>query len=416
VQKSVDQLLEQTQSPAGMEELLKHDCGFTMLTVLRKYPRNASIVKAATSSLDNLLTSSSHAAEQLLAVGTSETGNRTGKNKEATKARRSLVAALIDAVLLHQGEAEVLVPAFDALCKAAKSGPPETANAAVEENLIEYAMAVCQIHKRNDRVLTAAMRLVAALCENRTGATDAVQRSVNAGALSLGAHVIKRRHHHGDTQLLCAAVELLQLLVNRHHPHAAEYVLRKHLVSRLLQLEKTIHALPDNAELHLRALQLTKQLALHPKGAEQIDAQRGGWQALGAFTSAGDELLHMLQGHMHNPGWTIGETRYLPRRERQRYGREDPMPETNFSQHWTASSLNQYMGLSMKPITLPEEVDSNRFFFELIKLLGLLPHKDEDKEDWFKVKCGCRARLRVCAWRSAPQRHSPTVQIRLTPP
>lgn len=44
------------------------------------------------------------------------------------------------------------------------------------------------------------------------------------------------------------------------------------------------------------------------------------------------------------------------------------------------------MSRSMKPITLPEEVDSNRFFFELIKLLGLLPHKDEDKEDWFKVR------------------------------
>jgi len=56
---------------------------------------------------------------------------------------------------------------------------------------------------------------------------------------------------------------------------------------------------------------------------------------------------------------------------------------TDTSNYWNAPTLNEYMGLGGKHLTLAVNTDRHEAYFQLIKTLDLLPLEEEEKEYWF---------------------------------
>jgi hypothetical protein len=200
------------------------------------------------------------------------------------------------------------------------------------------------------------------------------------GCLEAVVQLIKR--HASNARVLGPALHFLTR-ASRTDKDVLEYLLKQNMVDSIVAVTSLLY---DNDALQLEALKLVQQLAKSDEGYNQITRSRGAWQSLCAGTSKGSVLVHDLPGALHNPGWTIGETKHLTVYDRaklaaakQHARRTRPPPKSL----WTPASLKAFMGLGNKAMKLEINNEKHDAFFQLMTKLGLLPKPGEEREEWF---------------------------------
>ena len=168
------------------------------------------------------------------------------------------------------------------------------------------------------------------------------------------------------------------------HPLTLELLLKKKTAVLVVRALQQVH---NNDALQLEGLKLLQVISKTSEGWKQIDAIRGGWQAICQGTTHGDALVHQLPGALHNPGWAIGDTPYLPLLDRKKLAaakqtQNDIQPEPKAA--WTPHSLREFMGLSMSGQTLAINIEQHETYFELCSTLDVLPRSGEEREAWFQ--------------------------------
>jgi hypothetical protein len=132
---------------------------------------------------------------------------------------------------------------------------------------------------------------------------------------------------------------------------------------------------------------MLQTLSRTSEGWRQISGTQGGWQSICQGTVLGDALVHDLKGELNNPGWCIGDTPYLSILEKNKLlmarAAQSKLREAPKAA-WTAHSLKEFMGFSMKGKVLKINTEYDEMYFELLTKLDLLPEAVEEKERWFQ--------------------------------
>jgi len=142
----------------------------------------------------------------------------------------------------------------------------------------------------------------------------------------------------------------------------------------------------DQAEIQLEGLKLLQLISKTSKGWQQISEVDAGWQTICQGTVKGDALIHKLPGSFHNPGWSIGDTPYLPQLERlklQATRNASTSLQSGPKASWTPFSLREFMGLSLTGQKLRINVEFHDLYFEMLSTVDMLPKLDEGREEWF---------------------------------
>jgi hypothetical protein len=187
--------------------------------------------------------------------------------------------------------------------------------------------------------------------------------------------------HMSDSDILAPAMLFLTRISAIHSP-ALDYLVKQKAVPTVIG---ALRALYSNEVLQLEGLKMIQALSKSPEGWKQISDTRGGWMSICEGTTTGNAQIHTVPGYFHNPGWSIGETPHLPKVARitleaakEAALKSHVVPKGN----WTAHSLRQYMGLSMKPQRLAINTEEHEEYFELLNTLDLLPLPGEEREYW----------------------------------
>lgn len=246
----------------------------------------------------------------------------------------------------------------------------------LDRRLLQYAIIYCQKYSRNPSILRSVLKSF-----NWISSTpERVILMYEAGAAKTIIQCMKR--HMSNPDILAPSM-LFLTRVSSLHPPALTYLVRKRAVPLVIGALKALYS---EEVIQLEALRMLQALSKSPEGWQQISETRGGWQSICQGTTQGNALVHDLKGSLHNPGWCIGETPHLPLVERSKLAaakatasKDSIIPKGA----WTAHSLRQFMGLSMKPQRLSVNVEEHNVKFSLIKSLDLLPNSGEEREDWF---------------------------------
>lgn len=246
----------------------------------------------------------------------------------------------------------------------------------LEKNYITYLLMYCKKYSRNHVVLRSIMKLM-----NWVSSTD--ERLVHLYNIGAARTVLKCMERHMEKGEVLAPALLFLTRLSKIIPEALDYLIKKKAVSTVIKALRTLY---DQEIIQLEALRMLKTLSQSPEGWQQISDTRGGWQSICQGTTQGNALVHDLKGSMHNPGWAVGETPNMPKVDRMKIMAAKAAAAKGVTEStvtWTAHSLRQYMGQSMKPQTLGINVDFHEAKFELLKTLELLPKSGEEKEYWF---------------------------------
>lgn len=246
----------------------------------------------------------------------------------------------------------------------------------LDKKYITYLFMYCKKYSRNHVILRSIMKLL-----NWVSSTD--ERLVYLYGIGAAKTVLKVMERHMEKGEVLAPGLLFLTRLSKILPEALNYLIKKEAVSTVIKALRTLY---DQEIIQLEALRMLKTLSKSPEGWKQISDTRGGWQSICQGTTQGNALVHDLKGSMHNPGWSVGDTPNMPKVDRMkimaaRAAAAKDLTESTVT--WTAHSLRQYMGQSMKPQTLGINVDFHEAKFGLLKSLELLPKSGELKEYWF---------------------------------
>jgi hypothetical protein len=170
------------------------------------------------------------------------------------------------------------------------------------------------------------------------------------------------------------------------HLPAADYIVQKKAIPLVIN---ALRALYSNELLQVEGLKMLRALSKSAEGWKQISEMKGGWQAITQGTAVGDALIHELPGSFNNPGWCIGETPHLPLLDRRKQqvaalsAAANSQNKLKSTGQWTAHSLRQFMGLTMKETKLSINNEEHDTYFEVVSTLDLLPNPREEKEEWY---------------------------------
>lgn len=246
-----------------------------------------------------------------------------------------------------------------------------------DRNIVGYYLLYCRQYARAPRILRHILKIFNWI----SSTNDRLLQLYEQGVASVVLHCMKR--HMNNAQILAPCMIFLTRISNIHAP-ALEYLVQKKAVPLVIS---ALRALYSEEIIQLEALKMLQALSKSPEGWKQISDTRGGWQSICQGTTQGNALIHDLKGSLNNPGWAIGETPHLPQLERRKLlaaqaaaakGISDPKDA------WTAHSLRQFMGLSMKPQRLAINVAEHQTYFDLLQSLDLLPNPGEEREAWFQ--------------------------------
>ena len=246
----------------------------------------------------------------------------------------------------------------------------------IEKRLLSYCNIYCQKYSRNAHIVRAVLKAF-----NWVSSTD--ERVIHMYEIGAARTVLKCMERHMNNPLVLAPSMLFLTRVSSLYPPALDYLVRKRAVPLVIG---SLRALYSEEVIQLEALKMLQALSKSPEGWKQISDTRGGWQSICQGTTQGNALIHDLKGSLHNPGWCIGETPHLPLVERSKLAAAKATAAKGTvvpKGAWTAHSLRQFMGLSMKPQKLSVNVDEHHVKFSLIESLELLPTSGECREDWF---------------------------------
>jgi hypothetical protein len=244
-------------------------------------------------------------------------------------------------------------------------------------NIVSYYMIYCKKYSRNANILKHILKLF-----NWVTSTD--QRLLDLYDLGGARTVVKCMERHMNNPAILAPCMVFLTRISSIHPPALEYLVDKQCVPLVIGALKALYA---EEVIQLEALKMLQSLSKSEEGWRQISDTRGGWQSIVQGTSQGNALIHSLQGSLHNPGWAIGETPHLPVLERRKLAAAKAMAAKGAvdpKDAWTAHSLRQFMGLSMKHQRLAINLEEHNTTFELLQSLDMLPVPGEEREEWFK--------------------------------
>jgi uncharacterized protein YutE (UPF0331/DUF86 family) len=246
-----------------------------------------------------------------------------------------------------------------------------------ERNLVGYYLLYCRQYSRVPAILRHILKLFNWIASS----DERLVRLYQQGVASVVLHCMKR--HMNNPAILAPCMLYLTRISNIHLP-ALDYLVQKEAVSLVIG---ALRALYSEEIIQLEALKMLQALSKSPEGWKQISATRGGWQSICQGTTQGNALIHDLKGSLHNPGWAIGETPHLPLLERRKLMAAQAAAAKGISDpkdSWTAHSLRQFMGLSMRPQRLAINVAEHQTYFDLLQSLDLLPNPGEEKEAWYQ--------------------------------
>jgi hypothetical protein len=169
----------------------------------------------------------------------------------------------------------------------------------------------------------------------------------------------------------------------KHRPSSMEMILKMRASELVIGALTVMH---DQAELQLEGLKLLQLISKTSVGWQQISDVNAGWQTICQGTLKGDALIHKLPGSFHNPGWSIGDTPYLPQLERlklQATRNASTSLQSGPKATWTPFSLREFMGLSLTGQKLRINVEFHDLYFEMLSTVDMLPKLDEGREEWF---------------------------------
>jgi len=201
---------------------------------------------------------------------------------------------------------------------------------------------------------------------------DRMQVVCRQRAVELALSVLRR--HSADRPVVGVAAAFLARAATSE-PAAMQVVLARKAVPDVIQALRVVH---DDEGVQRALLLLLQALAKTSEGFRQIDATRGGWQTACQGTALGDALMHALPGPLNNSGWCLGDSPHQSGLEMQaaqakRVAQERSAVQLGPRSNWTSSSLQEFMGMSLKGQTLAINNDRRTVFFELISTLDLLP-------------------------------------------
>ena len=170
----------------------------------------------------------------------------------------------------------------------------------------------------------------------------------------------------------------------KHRPSSMEIILKMRAAELVIGAMTLMH---DQAEIQLEGLKLLQLISKTSLGWQQISSVDAGWQTICQGTIKGDALVHQLPGSFHNPGWSIGDTPYLPQLERlklQANRNAATSLQSGPKATWTPFSLREFMGLSLTGQKLRINVEYHDLYFEMLSTVDMLPKLDEEREAWFQ--------------------------------
>lgn len=256
-------------------------------------------------------------------------------------------------------------------CSRSERGRADILN----RHYIQYCILFCKKNSACADVLRPVLKLF-----NWMSSSD--ERLVLMYEMGGGSTSLKCMERHMNNSDILSPAMLFLTRVAAIHPPALTYLVRKKAVPVVIG---ALRALYSDELLQIEGLKMLKALSLSPEGWRQISDTRGGWLSMCEGTTIGNALIHDAPGHFHNPGWAIGETPHLPKVARitleaakAAASKSAIVPKGD----WTAHSLRQFMGLSMKPQRLAINTQEHEEYFELLKTLDLLPTPGEEREYW----------------------------------
>lgn len=252
----------------------------------------------------------------------------------------------------------------------------------IKLNVINYLLTFSGRFAKNSSILRSILRLL--LWVSNT------QERLEIVCQLKGVHVALRcmKKHTSNRDVMGPAIAFLARAAAAYPPAMAT-ILYKNGMPDIVNAMKLVY---DDEVIQIEAIKLIQLLTKTSEGWKQLSELKGGWQLVCQGTTLGDALVHEQPGGLHNPGWAIGEMPFLPLLERRKldaakYAKSsiDPEPKTS----WTASSLREFMGLSMAGLTLAINREYHDTYFDLLSTLDLLPKEStsteeaEEREAWF---------------------------------
>jgi hypothetical protein len=249
----------------------------------------------------------------------------------------------------------------------------------VSKNVIPYLFIIANENgmKHYPSFLNSLLRICHWMCLDRSLASYLLEQKVIVYCLKF------MKLHSRECLVLIPIIALFRKIILLI-PSTLETLIDHQITSLLVH---SLEVITNNDEIYLETLKLLQLVSMTSKGWEQISAISGGWQKICQGTQLGNSLVHDLPGHFHNPGWTLGETKYLPELERMKlsaYANLKNSLELQPKMAWTSASLRQYMGLSMSGQTLTVNTEYHDVYFQLLKTLDILPLEAEDRSSWYQ--------------------------------
>lgn len=240
-----------------------------------------------------------------------------------------------------------------------------------------YVMTFCKRYQNTPSIIRSALKLFNWVSTTNERIIELCEAKV--------IQVILRcmRKHDRNAGILAPAI----LFITRSasiYPPAMAVILKMKAVPVII---KALMALYSDEYLQLEGLKMLQTISKTSEGWKQISDTRGGWQIITQGTDLGNQLIHDLPGEMHNPGWAIGDTNYLPVSDRNKMKASatfmSRMRAAAPKASWTPHALRGFMGISMKETKLAVNTEFHDAYFELLETLELLPRTGEEKEYWF---------------------------------
>ena len=283
---------------------------------------------------------------------------------EPVRLCRELLAALDGRALVEQVLPALHMCCFSQTCRREMLAPEY------------YALlkGCTQRHSSSAVVVRAALKCLNGMCA-READLEALYR---LGAVGLCLKCMSR--HRGAAQVVLPGMQFL-CRASSAIPEAIAYLLSKRAVPLLL---RALQLLAGDDGVLLQGLRLVRVLSQTQQGAAQIEAVPGGWQTLGYGSELGNDLVHDLQGHFQNRGWSVGESGFVPVREEQAL-RDAAIAgaRARSGVQWSQRTLAEYMKTDAGTQRLAINREYEAVQFEMLSSLDLLPAPREAREDWF---------------------------------
>lgn len=356
IRRGMDMLLKHIQTSEGCEMMIKHECLHSLLKVHSTYRKVVEIELIIARILRKLL--------------------------DCNRTRDKLISTSIESLNLafslahgNMKHSEVVGESIAAIAQCSRS---EICRSEIFlRNMLQFIIEIATRHPNSTVILRYTLKLFNWVSTS----TERLVQVYELDGVKFALQCMKR--HINDGTVLAPGMLLLTRSASAHPP-AKAYILKTRAIPVVIH---ALRALYSEEEIQLEGLKMLQTLAKTQQGYDQITAMKGGWQLICQGTTLGDALIHDIEGDLHNPGWCIGETPFLPEADRNKLVAAQLAQakiRNKGKKKWTAPELQDYIGREEKGKKLAINNEFNEAYFELISTLDLLPNYGEEKDMWYR--------------------------------